>query len=216
MIRRPPRSTLFPYPTLFRSGPPVRAARPATIRTWNHRAALVALHRARRRRPAAGRRPATPPTATAGFDVRPPRRRSHPPPRAAASALSLQRPPLFGRPLGRLARRSGREPSEGRDALAHAVAPQRAAVPECVERQPAAAGVPRLGGPFPELEGGREVRKPIGRRLVLPPAENADGGRPRKPQVMSHVTRRAAHLPAQPRPSPCSLHYSDQSAELVH
>src|SRR3712207_8983479 len=26
MIRRPPRSTLFPYTTLFRSAPPVRAA----------------------------------------------------------------------------------------------------------------------------------------------------------------------------------------------
>src|SRR2546425_5029669 len=29
MIRRPPRSTLFPYTTLFRSGDPQREARPA-------------------------------------------------------------------------------------------------------------------------------------------------------------------------------------------
>src|SRR2546430_13754306 len=30
MIRRPPRSTLFPYTTLFRSAPPRRAAGPGT------------------------------------------------------------------------------------------------------------------------------------------------------------------------------------------
>src|SRR3712207_8409424 len=38
MIRRPPRSTLFPYTTLFRSGPPLRRPRPA-------RAALPPLRR---------------------------------------------------------------------------------------------------------------------------------------------------------------------------
>src|SRR5437764_11179637 len=31
MIRRPPRSTLFPYTTLFRSGSPARAARASRI-----------------------------------------------------------------------------------------------------------------------------------------------------------------------------------------
>src|SRR3712207_7730820 len=47
MIRRPPRSTLFPYTTLFRSGPAERSparGRPAPRRTR------------RRRRPAAPRR----------------------------------------------------------------------------------------------------------------------------------------------------------------
>src|SRR3712207_7182633 len=43
MIRRPPRSTLFPYTTLFRSGP-VRADRTATTRP--------ALLRPRKRSPA--------------------------------------------------------------------------------------------------------------------------------------------------------------------
>src|SRR6266496_4605039 len=33
MIRRPPRSTLFPYTTLFRSGPDPRPARTAARRT---------------------------------------------------------------------------------------------------------------------------------------------------------------------------------------
>src|SRR5258705_5367832 len=33
MIRRPPRSTLFPYTTLFRSGAPFRAPPPAPIST---------------------------------------------------------------------------------------------------------------------------------------------------------------------------------------
>src|SRR3712207_6468387 len=31
MIRRPPRSTLFPYTTLFRSGPPLRRPPPAGL-----------------------------------------------------------------------------------------------------------------------------------------------------------------------------------------
>src|SRR5690349_22619195 len=46
MIRRPPRSTLFPYTTLFRS------SRPAPARRWP-----------RRSRPHAGRRPTTRSTA---------------------------------------------------------------------------------------------------------------------------------------------------------
>src|SRR2546422_11209480 len=33
MIRRPPRSTLFPYTTLFRSGPAAATARPVPLRT---------------------------------------------------------------------------------------------------------------------------------------------------------------------------------------
>src|SRR2546427_6983521 len=43
MIRRPPRSTLFPYTTLFRSAPPLRPApmppthrRPRTVDTSTH------------------------------------------------------------------------------------------------------------------------------------------------------------------------------------
>src|SRR5438874_4029882 len=43
MIRRPPRSTLFPYTTLFRSGPATRRRAPVRIR-WQRRV------RARRRR----------------------------------------------------------------------------------------------------------------------------------------------------------------------
>src|SRR2546430_9163185 len=33
MIRRPPRSTLFPYTTLFRSSVPIRDARPSSVVT---------------------------------------------------------------------------------------------------------------------------------------------------------------------------------------
>src|SRR2546422_1354571 len=48
MIRRPPRSTLFPYTTLFRSWPPARTARlPAAPRRW----AAPSSRRHRRRRP---------------------------------------------------------------------------------------------------------------------------------------------------------------------
>src|SRR2546430_4537687 len=34
MIRRPPRSTLFPYTTLFRSRPPPPAPPPGCVRRW--------------------------------------------------------------------------------------------------------------------------------------------------------------------------------------
>src|SRR2546430_4111456 len=34
MIRRPPRSTLFPYTTLFRSTPPVQASRWRYLSSW--------------------------------------------------------------------------------------------------------------------------------------------------------------------------------------
>src|SRR2546428_3989335 len=34
MIRRPPRSTLFPYTTLFRSGVPSALSRPRRLRIW--------------------------------------------------------------------------------------------------------------------------------------------------------------------------------------
>src|SRR2546430_2062429 len=46
MIRRPPRSTLFPYTTLFRSTRSLRARRPSRVRPGRFRA------RARRERPA--------------------------------------------------------------------------------------------------------------------------------------------------------------------
>src|SRR5256885_11257376 len=36
MIRRPPRSTLFPYTTLFRSVPSVAAGTNATSSAWDH------------------------------------------------------------------------------------------------------------------------------------------------------------------------------------
>src|SRR3712207_8891741 len=54
MIRRPPRSTLFPYTTLFRSGPGARPGRaragvlagPAVHLGAHRRAAAVGVHRA--------------------------------------------------------------------------------------------------------------------------------------------------------------------------
>src|SRR5258708_29922015 len=54
MIRRPPRSTLFPYTTLFRSHPDVRGERPArgagiVGAVAGHRAAAGAGYRRRRR-----------------------------------------------------------------------------------------------------------------------------------------------------------------------
>src|SRR5260370_25029498 len=50
MIRRPPRSTLFPYTTLFRSAPcaVLHQARPGGRRSWRRKGALrVALDRRR-------------------------------------------------------------------------------------------------------------------------------------------------------------------------
>src|SRR2546430_10716359 len=41
MIRRPPRSTLFPYTTLFRSKPPLRASSHCTSRTLDTRASIT-------------------------------------------------------------------------------------------------------------------------------------------------------------------------------
>src|SRR5256885_12592127 len=43
MIRRPPRSTLFPYTTLFRSSPPALAPRPAPLDEL-HEDLLQAVH----------------------------------------------------------------------------------------------------------------------------------------------------------------------------
>src|SRR3712207_6976008 len=48
MIRRPPRSTLFPYTTLFRSQPPVDGAAP--LQRALHQTHFVQLHRHGRRR----------------------------------------------------------------------------------------------------------------------------------------------------------------------
>src|SRR5256885_1331907 len=42
MIRRPPRSTLFPYTTLFRSGPPVRTCDRDDVHCHLHRFAAAA------------------------------------------------------------------------------------------------------------------------------------------------------------------------------
>src|SRR2546429_4051497 len=64
MIRRPPRSTLFPYTTLFRSKPPVEAPT------------------SRQRRPAT----ATPVVASAFASLRPPRETN-----SGASATSISR-----------------------------------------------------------------------------------------------------------------------------
>src|SRR3712207_7743560 len=49
MIRRPPRSTLFPYTTLFRSSEPERRNEPGT---WNQGRGTVVFFNAYRRRPA--------------------------------------------------------------------------------------------------------------------------------------------------------------------
>src|SRR3712207_8120350 len=51
MIRRPPRSTLFPYTTLFRSARPGHGLLPAAARHQERRRAGEELHRLRRRRP---------------------------------------------------------------------------------------------------------------------------------------------------------------------
>src|SRR3712207_7623696 len=45
MIRRPPRSTLFPYTTLFRSSPPARVCEPRDTRRQAFEDAQVALRR---------------------------------------------------------------------------------------------------------------------------------------------------------------------------
>src|SRR3712207_7663333 len=58
MIRRPPRSTLFPYTTLFRSAPPGRAARRSAR---SARSAPAAAPGAGARRPASGSAPGSPP-----------------------------------------------------------------------------------------------------------------------------------------------------------
>src|SRR3712207_8123067 len=74
MIRRPPRSTLFPYTTLFRSGAPVAAHLPR-----DRGAALVAAGAARGLRPRGrrGRRGALPGDGVRGRrDPRRPRGRS--------------------------------------------------------------------------------------------------------------------------------------------
>src|SRR3712207_7358948 len=61
MIRRPPRSTLFPYTTLFRSRPPPRRSAPAPEVPAEqhvdagHRVAVDARLAALRRAPVAGR-----------------------------------------------------------------------------------------------------------------------------------------------------------------
>src|SRR3712207_7061963 len=55
MIRRPPRSTLFPYPTLFRSEAGLRSLNPRSVEEVNRRvaAATAQLHFAPTKRAAA-------------------------------------------------------------------------------------------------------------------------------------------------------------------
>src|SRR3712207_7582520 len=60
MIRRPPRSTLFPYTTLFRSLPPGGEGRAAQGQEGRQRLRLRARRHARRDPPPAHRRPARP------------------------------------------------------------------------------------------------------------------------------------------------------------
>src|SRR2546427_5321252 len=48
MIRRPPRSTLFPYTTLFRSGPGCASSPPGKRGSAAHRQAAAARRRRRR------------------------------------------------------------------------------------------------------------------------------------------------------------------------
>src|SRR3989337_3402115 len=50
MIRRPPRSTLFPYTTLFRSGARVRRTRSRTVTLLYDRGSCAAVRRTRGRR----------------------------------------------------------------------------------------------------------------------------------------------------------------------
>src|SRR2546427_10001153 len=110
MIRRPPRSTLFPYTTLFRSG----SARP------RRRAPDLRLRRARAPRPAGGvravRRAGGPGADGGGRAAQrlPPRaHRRGPRPRARARAAGLpllpdlRRLPVAARGAARAARRKG-------------------------------------------------------------------------------------------------------------
>src|SRR5260370_23280692 len=60
MIRRPPRSTLFPYTTLFRSCFEVRVPGRSAARRSSRRGALQSRGRATRRRPVRSRRVARP------------------------------------------------------------------------------------------------------------------------------------------------------------
>src|SRR3712207_7069241 len=46
MIRRPPRSTLFPYTTLFRSTPDVRATRSSCCHSWTFSRSRTCVARA--------------------------------------------------------------------------------------------------------------------------------------------------------------------------
>src|SRR5439155_7763525 len=194
-----------------------RGARPATrpVPRPDGGAPIGAMYRQAQPPPAADRQRATPPTWRGWPCARPPRRPSRRRPTAEPSALSQQRPPLFGRALRRVACRRGSESPECRDTLEDAVAPERTAMAEPVEREPSASGVSRLGCPFPELEVGGQVCKTIRGRLVLPPAEDANCGRPREPQVMSHVTRGVAHLAAQAPPAHGRLQQRKQAVELV-
>src|SRR3712207_2441764 len=97
MIRRPPRSTLFPYTTLFRSGP----ARPHRRGARQlRRAAVRGARRGRRGRQ--GRRRGRPPDDPRGAaDQRHPRGRRHPEP--AAGRRPRGGPGGRGRPLPRAA-----------------------------------------------------------------------------------------------------------------
>src|SRR3989449_7402603 len=101
MIRRPPRSTLFPYTTLFRSPDPARAGAPMVRRLRDPRE--LGQHVAQR-----GLRRVSPGAVLAGGARRPPPGRPLPPPgtpptseqTTAAHAPPRAPPPTQGTPKG--------------------------------------------------------------------------------------------------------------------
>src|SRR2546427_13301759 len=115
MIRRPPRSTLFPYTTLFRSLPRAGYRRDAR-------------HGAAWRR--AGRRPAPRTDSSSGGATRPP----HRPVRYAVSA----RPPV--KPAGQPSEREPDTDAERRDVVAVKFAVRRGPRVSLEQHAPAPAG----------------------------------------------------------------------------
>src|SRR2546426_3648422 len=171
MIRRPPRSTLFPYTTLFRSVPLPRSARRARPRPRAPRGRLVRWLDRRRARddgvaPAPGARP-------------------HRPGRHQGRWLDLPVPLRHGRARGggdRLPRpdggaRAGAARPVGRHAGAPVPPGRRARTRELepVPLRPAAAPPARPGPPPPP--------PPLGRPRAAPPPEplrrDPGGGEPR-------------------------------------
>src|SRR6266496_4889280 len=168
MIRRPPRSTLFPYTTLFRSMPPGRGSRlPAPLLVALVRAGLRADRRAR---------------AASGLGLRP-----------AWGVRGLDRlVPGRGRLGGHLTSRAGARPAEpDRGADHRPVASSRPALPDGLVR-PARrllhrhrADLPRRRRALHAPGGPPGVRRRGGRRgppglssLISPSARAGADGRP--------------------------------------